>query len=245
MAVMAESSPYADGILRCPACGAGCSPECRGCAHCGNPLAVLRCPGCSALHFVGAVLCTRCGQTLREVAGTPSALPCPRCARPLLQVELDSWGFHECGGCGGLFLQVETLRRVIAQREAAQAVPLPPRPAPVLKSQPVVYVRCPVCKQLMNRVNFGRRSGIIVDVCGQHGTWFDAGELVAALEFVAQGGLQKELRLEREQLEAERRRQPAAAPATLGFRIEPRIAGKGLLELFTQLAEVFFTGWSS
>jgi Zn-finger nucleic acid-binding protein len=41
----------------------------------------------------------------------------------------------------------------------------------------------------MNRVNFGKRSGVIVDVCKEHGVWFDRGELTQAIEFVAKGGL--------------------------------------------------------
>jgi len=41
----------------------------------------------------------------------------------------------------------------------------------------------------MNRVNFGRKSGVVVDVCKVHGTWFDAGELTQAVEWVASGGL--------------------------------------------------------
>lgn len=36
----------------------------------------------------------------------------------------------------------------------------------------------------MNRVAFARASGIVVDVRGAHGTWFDAGELTRAVVFV-------------------------------------------------------------
>ena len=42
----------------------------------------------------------------------------------------------------------------------------------------------------MTRTVFGRRSGIVVDVCQEHGTWFDGGELDAILQFVRGGGLQ-------------------------------------------------------
>ncbi len=51
------------------------------------------------------------------------------------------------------------------------------------------YGRCPRCGSIMERLNFGRRSGIVVDACREHGTWFDQGELDAALEFVRDGGL--------------------------------------------------------
>jgi len=38
----------------------------------------------------------------------------------------------------------------------------------------------------MNRINFGRTSGVIVDVCKKHGTWFDGGELTQVIAFAAQ-----------------------------------------------------------
>jgi Zn-finger nucleic acid-binding protein len=53
----------------------------------------------------------------------------------------------------------------------------------------VHYARCPQCAETMARVNFGKHSGIVVDVCRWHGTWFDAGELDAAMEFVHAGGV--------------------------------------------------------
>ena len=41
----------------------------------------------------------------------------------------------------------------------------------------------------MMRKNFARVSGIIVDECGPHGSFFDAGELEDVLDFVRSGGL--------------------------------------------------------
>jgi Zn-finger nucleic acid-binding protein len=55
----------------------------------------------------------------------------------------------------------------------------------------VHYAKCPRCAQVMSRVNFGHRSGVLVDSCRVHGTWFDAGELDAVLAFVARGGLEE------------------------------------------------------
>src|SRR4051812_43321923 len=48
----------------------------------------------------------------------------------------------------------------------------------------------PRVKNLMNRVNFAHTSGVIVDVCTKHGTWFDADELRRVLEFITSGGLE-------------------------------------------------------
>ncbi len=53
----------------------------------------------------------------------------------------------------------------------------------------VSCLQCPLCHVPMNRVNFGKRSGVIGDVCKSHGTWFDRGELTRAVEFVARGGV--------------------------------------------------------
>jgi Zn-finger nucleic acid-binding protein len=43
----------------------------------------------------------------------------------------------------------------------------------------------------MNRSVFGRVSGVIVDVCKNHGVWFDGGELSEVLLFLESGGLGK------------------------------------------------------
>ena len=85
------------------------------------------------------------------------------------------------------------LRALVEQRAVlGSAVPSPgeaPRGNPM--ADPVHYRPCPSCHQLMNRKNFGGMSGIIVDVCTLHGTYFDAGELPRVLEFVRRGGLAK------------------------------------------------------
>jgi hypothetical protein len=44
---------------------------------------------------------------------------------------------------------------------------------------------------MMNRMNFGRVSGTVVDVCKGHGTFLDAGELHAIVQFIQQGGLDR------------------------------------------------------
>ena len=47
---------------------------------------------------------------------------------------------------------------------------------------------------MMNRLNFGRRSGTVVDVCRGHGTFLDRGELHQVMRFVQEGGLNRSLR---------------------------------------------------
>jgi hypothetical protein len=89
----------------------------------------------------------------------------------------------------------------------------------------------------MNRVNFGPRSGVIVDVCGQHGSWFDAGELALALSFVAEGGLLAAR-------DEEPRSTPAPATPTLSLTspVSPGDGGSALLTLLGELFNTVFRG---
>ena len=78
----------------------------------------------------------------------------------------------------------------------------------------VRYVKCPECAQLMHRVNFAKCSGIILDVCKGHGTWFDRDELQHIVEFIRTGGLDVSRNKEKEELESARRRLEAARSVT-------------------------------
>ncbi len=87
-----------------------------------------------------------------------------------------------------------------------------------------MYRPCPECTKLMNRRNYGRRSGVIVDVCSEHGLWFDLGELSRILAWIRDGGLAhaQEQELIRTQAEARRTREPywhgSLAPASTRSR---------------------------
>src|SRR3712207_7332440 len=48
---------------------------------------------------------------------------------------------------------------------------------------------CPSCKQLMHRVNFAGQSGVIIDMCKDHGVWFEREELRKIVEFIRAGGM--------------------------------------------------------
>ena len=50
-------------------------------------------------------------------------------------------------------------------------------------------LECPVCTNVMARRNFGRKSAVIIDICPQHGTWLDGGELSRLIKWVEAGGL--------------------------------------------------------
>jgi Zn-finger nucleic acid-binding protein len=125
-------------------------------------------------------------------------------------MQLKSLGGHtllECPDCLGLWLDVGTFEKICADREQHAAVlgaasVSNPRP---ITNEKVSYIPCPECKQLMNRANFARCSGVIIDVCKQHGIWFDRDELSRIIEFIKEGGLDAARSKEKMQLEEERR----------------------------------------
>lgn len=115
---------------------------------------------------------------------------------------------RECEKCAGLWLDVAAFETICADREQQAAVLGGASPAPLPELQPeqnIRYAPCPQCGQLMNRINFAKCSRVIVDVCKGHGTWFDAQELSAIVQFIRGGGL--ELARQKEKTEIEFQRQ--------------------------------------
>jgi hypothetical protein len=55
-----------------------------------------------------------------------------------------------------------------------------------------------VCGELMNRFNYGRVSGVIIDACKDHGIWFDAEALTRILEWIHKGGAEATARAQEE-----------------------------------------------
>lgn len=99
-----------------------------------------------------------------------------------------------CIGCGGLWFEHGQLDDLITQVPAPlEAVPLSELRAQMQDVLPpsrvVKYRSCPHCNHIMERRNYGSRSGVIIDICRQHGIYLDPGELVAIETFIAMGGL--------------------------------------------------------
>jgi Zn-finger nucleic acid-binding protein len=201
-------------MVKCPYCGGPCPSDVRRCPHCDVELMSVRCPHCFALHFTGSRFCARCGKELElEPLLDATDAPCPRCEKPLCafggtlpdKLEQD-FPLHECTACGGIFVSQRTLDAIVARESPGPRAPThgAPRVSKPAQLDSVRYVKCPLCRAMMNRVNFGKRSGVIVDVCKAHGVWFDKGELTEAIEFVAHGGLEEAKRHEAQNEEVRR-----------------------------------------
>jgi Zn-finger nucleic acid-binding protein len=142
---------------------------------------------------------------------------------------------NQCHRCGGLWLGRELFEQVAADREGRGAVlgALPGDAAKraVLPAE-VRYRPCPVCGHFMNRTNYGRISGVILDACRDHGLWFDKDELRRVLEFIEKGGLDKAREHQIRELDEKKRLAEASKPLPGAQWEQPRLrSGPGLLDL--------------
>ena len=202
--------------LNCPNCGAAISSDSPQCQYCESRLATIACPSCFAMMFIGSKHCPHCGTaTTPATAAELSVLKCPRCRVDMASISLGTMAMRECEQCLGLWLEVAVFEKICADRVEQAAVlgtasPAPTQQAPSVDVARIRYAPCPRCGQLMNRINFARCSGVIVDICKGHGTWFDRDELSGIVHFIRGGGLEasrqkekREIEFQREQLRTE------------------------------------------
>jgi len=208
--------------LTCPQCGAAAASDATSCAFCHARLATVACSKCFGLVFIGSKHCGHCGAEMKEpdaVAATTHR--CPRGCGQLREIQLGTVDLEECEVCVGMWVRQHVFQRIYAEEEHGSVVLGPELSQHQVKDGPVEtvrYVPCPECGNLMNRINFAKRSGVILDSCAQHGTWFDADELRRVVEFIREGGLDQMRAHERMYLAEERRllelKQRIGDPAT-------------------------------
>ena len=187
--------------LHCPNCGAAVQSEAGRCPYCRARLATVSCPSRFALMFAGAAFCEKCGaKRARADAGGGAAAKCPGCKGDLQHIAVGAMSMLECGACDGIWVDADVFERLCADRDAQSAVlhRLSRREASGSSAR-VHYRPCPRCGTLMNRVNFGKLSGTVVDVCKGHGTFLDAGELHQIVAFILDGGLERARERHRDQ----------------------------------------------
>lgn len=195
--------------LNCPNCGAAVASDRSQCEFCSARLKTLSCTVCLGLMFEGAKYCPRCGRNMSVVAVTEEKVgDCPRCKRKLIVLQLGNVRMCECEKCGGFWSDVATFEDVCSdvERQAVVLNFIGSDAHPHAHPATISYVPCPDCGQLMNRSNFARSSGVIVDMCKQHGVWFDADELPKILEFIKRGGIDRQREKEKIRIADERSR---------------------------------------
>ncbi len=121
---------------------------------------------------------------------------CPQCDTELQTIRLDlkePFYIERCKSCYGLFFdpgEIETL----LESSVSNVFDINVEHIDNInndryqKSKKIKYVECPVCRILMNRVNYKHRSGVVIDQCSKHGIWLDNGEITHLMEWKKAGG---------------------------------------------------------
>ena len=182
--------------FQCAVCGAPALAGDFSCRYCRAGIATRCCSRCFQMNMAHAHHCSGCGAELGLIVESElSDSQCSECHVPLESMREAAGTLLNCRQCGGQFVEHSLLRQLLERDEATgQAFPESPyqRPPPKPTVERVHYRPCAICQQMMNRKNFGGASGVIVDVCARHGTWFDHHELPQVLAFVKSGGLVRE-----------------------------------------------------
>src|SRR3954447_8315243 len=203
--------PPGAASLHCPNCGAPAEPGARRCAYCRSRLATVTCASCFAAMFDGTAFCPACGAARPVADVRPSAFRCPGCRNQLSTVDAAGSQILECRTCDGMWLDSSQFERICTNSESRAAVlARPPAGRVTATDRRIRYRPCVRCGKMMNRVNFAKLSGTIIDVCRGHGTFLDSGELHAVVTFIHGGGLERVREHELENLKDAQRQLDAA-----------------------------------
>jgi Zn-finger nucleic acid-binding protein len=108
--------------------------------------------------------------------------------------ELNGSNTSECPSCRGVWINRTEEKQALNMKPIVfthnDFVNFKRTYRPLWVQEKVRYFKCPCCANLMYRKQFMHGSGIVVDSCVYHGTFFDRGKLQKALEFIEKGGVE-------------------------------------------------------
>lgn len=122
---------------------------------------------------------------------------CPRCSCLLQTIDIsgaDTFHIERCEQCYGIFFDSGELEQFLNTSRVSHTATTDYHRISALVNEnfhrdyPVCYIKCPVCQQFMNRVNYGRKSGVVVNKCTAHGIWLDSGVLHHIVNWIDAGG---------------------------------------------------------
>lgn len=167
------------------------------CDHCGAPLErdferQSTCPFCERVNAplqrevevaVPVQVVQKVVQVVGGAAPEGAELRCPHCRKRLVSVVAKGVELAGCGGCGGIWIDNQSARQVLSTPDAVFA-DLARRAGSNARSRAArgQSPSCPVCTAVLDRVV---TKSIELDVCDEHGTWFDPFELAVLVDALA------------------------------------------------------------
>lgn len=163
----------------------------------------MKCRNCAGRLTGDTSFCPYCGVrqdvNLRQIhfrdLGTDSSLPCPHCSSPLDVIEFDtdpSIRIERCTTCYGTFFNPGELEALLDAHTHPlvwlDAFQIDRIASDYGQDQEISYLPCPMCSDRMGRINFGGRSGVVIDQCNLHGVWLEGSELRRLIEWWRAGG---------------------------------------------------------
>jgi len=170
-----------------------------------------------------------------------------------LSTSLGPFLIERCSVCYGLFFDPGELEQLLDQGVSGAFVidyAMLDKLAAEQRGrrETVKYISCPVCGKLMNRINYGTRSGVVIDRCREHGVWLDAGELKRLLEWTKAGGqlFHHQVAEERKKIEEQQAKrcqtQMTPDPVGEGAAYNFRTQDPGFLDILGDLARFLVKG---
>ncbi len=151
---------------------------------------LIKCSHCDRNINPKAAYCPFCGGSI-PVAPINNNPVCPRCNTALETHNNDNIETDICPDCGGIWLDKGDFKMATAESNVYRSFKLTREYIRPPIDSDFNYINCIRCGKLMLRENFKRISGVMIDRCGRHGVWLDAGELEKIRHFIADGGLDK------------------------------------------------------
>lgn len=192
-------------VVRCSSCGAPRTGGEEVCRFCESEFTLHEqdlhtiCPSCLTRISERAKYCHHCSTAItpESTASEVSDLKCPSCEeQPQLRsrhIGSENATVLECNKCAGLWLGHEAFNALSSRAERefqnrGAEVDWASFPEAEYDSD-WRYRMCPKCAYPMVRRVFGKRSGVMIDLCREHGVWFDPKELEMILAWIRSGGL--------------------------------------------------------